>query len=102
MAVAEQIWFEPLRLLIKALATNDLGRPEEARQVLGEIIARHAHSGAFQIAEAYAWFGSATAPSSGWSAPTRGTARRTSGFSRAIRSCEAGTVTRALRRCSRR
>ncbi len=45
------------RLSRKAAALHDLGRTAEAQRALDELIARHGHDGAFQIAEAYAWFG---------------------------------------------
>jgi tetratricopeptide (TPR) repeat protein len=41
----------------KAMALYDLGRTQEAHQTLDELIARFGHSGAYQIAETYAWFG---------------------------------------------
>jgi len=42
------------RLIVNA---DDLGRTEEAHRLAEQMIARYAHSGAYQIAEAYAWFG---------------------------------------------
>ena len=57
LAKAEQVALESLRLMLKACALNDLGRTEEARQLVEQMITRHAHSGAIHVAEAYAWFG---------------------------------------------
>jgi TolB-like protein/Flp pilus assembly protein TadD len=48
---------ELFRLHGQALALHDLGRTAEAQRTLDDLIARMGHSGAFQIAEAYAWFG---------------------------------------------
>jgi hypothetical protein len=39
------------------MALHDLGRTAEAQRVLDEMISHYPHSGAYQIAEAYAWFG---------------------------------------------
>ena len=45
------------KLSRQAAALHDLGRTAEAQRLINELIARHGHDGAFQIAEAYAWFG---------------------------------------------
>ena len=57
LAMAEQIGFEPLRLMIKACGLNDLGRIEESRQMVEQMITRYARSGTLHIAEAYACLG---------------------------------------------
>jgi tetratricopeptide (TPR) repeat protein len=57
LAAAEQSTQEWFRMLAKALALNDLGRTEEAHRLVEQMIARHAHGAAYQIAESYAWFG---------------------------------------------
>src|SRR5262249_33908483 len=41
----------------KAMALHDLGRTADAQRVLDEVISHYGHRGAYQIAEAYAWFG---------------------------------------------
>jgi hypothetical protein len=45
------------KLYYKAMALHDLGRTAEAQGVLDEMISHLAHSAAWQIAVAYAWFG---------------------------------------------
>ncbi len=40
-----------------AIAEHELGRPDESRRALDELIARHAHSAAIQIAGVFAWRG---------------------------------------------
>src|SRR5207302_10134024 len=57
LAYAERSASDLFRLHGKVLALHDSGRIEEARRGLDEMIARFAHSGAYQIAETYAWFG---------------------------------------------
>jgi TolB-like protein/Tfp pilus assembly protein PilF len=57
LAAAEQSTYEQFRMLAKPLALNDLGRTEEAHRLVEQMIARHAHDAAYQIAESYAWFG---------------------------------------------
>jgi tetratricopeptide (TPR) repeat protein len=52
-----------------ALADHDLGNAKEAQQSLNELISKSAITGAYQIAEVYAW----TRRFSGWNAPTRST-----------------------------
>jgi len=59
LEAAERSTSEVIKLSLKAAALHDLGRTAEAQRVLDELIARHGHEGAFQIAEAYAWFGQA-------------------------------------------
>jgi tetratricopeptide (TPR) repeat protein len=57
LEAAERSTSEVFKLNGKAMALHDLGRAEEAQRLLGELIARHGHDGAFQIAVVYAWFG---------------------------------------------
>jgi len=57
LEAAERCGSEAIKLSLKAAALHDLGRTAEAQRVLDEVIARYGHTGAFQIAEAYAWFG---------------------------------------------
>ncbi len=57
LEAAERATSEVFKLNSKAMALHDLGRAEEAQRLLGELIARHGHDGAFQIAVVYAWFG---------------------------------------------
>ena len=45
------------RLTGTAIAEHELGRPEESRRALDELIARYAHSAAIQIAGVFAWKG---------------------------------------------
>jgi serine/threonine-protein kinase len=45
------------RLTNAALAQHDLGHAKESQQALDELIAKYAHSGAYQIADVYAWLG---------------------------------------------
>src|SRR5262249_62090131 len=59
LEAAEQSTSEVFKLSRQAMALHDLGRAAEAQRMLDELIARHGHSGAVQIAEAYAWFGQA-------------------------------------------
>jgi hypothetical protein len=39
------------------MAEHDLGHPQESQRALDELIGKFGHSGAYQIAEAYAWRG---------------------------------------------
>jgi TolB-like protein/tetratricopeptide (TPR) repeat protein len=48
---------EEFRLSGIAMAEHTIGRAKESQQALDELIAKHAHESAFQIAEAYAWRG---------------------------------------------
>ena len=48
---------ESFRLYGAALAQYSLGHPRESQRVLDELIAKHAHDAAYQIAGAYAWRG---------------------------------------------
>ena len=57
LEVAERSASEVFKLSRQAMALHDLGRTAEAHHLLDELIARHGHDGAFQIGEAYAWFG---------------------------------------------
>jgi len=57
LEAAERSTSEVFKLNGKVLALHDLGRDAEAQRLLAELIARHGHDGAFQIAETYAWFG---------------------------------------------
>lgn len=57
LEVAEWSTSEVFKLSRQAAALHDLGRAAEAQRLLDELIARHGHEGAFQIGEAYAWFG---------------------------------------------
>jgi TolB-like protein/Flp pilus assembly protein TadD len=59
LEAAERSTSEVFKLSRQAAALHDLGRTAEAQRLLDELIARHGHDGAFQIAEAYAWFGQA-------------------------------------------
>ena len=54
---AERSTSDVFKLSGKASALHDLGRTAEANRTLNELIARYGHSGAFQIAEVYAWCG---------------------------------------------
>jgi serine/threonine-protein kinase len=54
---AERSTSDTFRRYGKAMALHDLGRTAEAKGVLEELIARHGHDGAYQIAVVYAWFG---------------------------------------------
>jgi serine/threonine-protein kinase len=45
------------RLLGAAVAHHSLGHLREEEQALNELLAKHAHDGAYQIAEVYAWRG---------------------------------------------
>jgi TolB-like protein/Tfp pilus assembly protein PilF len=57
LEAAERSTSEVFSLDGKVLALHDLGRDMQAQRLLAELIARHGHDGAFQIAETYAWFG---------------------------------------------
>jgi serine/threonine-protein kinase len=48
---------EEIRLFLQALAEHSLGHAAESRRALDALVARHAHSMAFQIAETHAWRG---------------------------------------------
>jgi TolB-like protein/DNA-binding winged helix-turn-helix (wHTH) protein/Tfp pilus assembly protein PilF len=45
------------RLAGMAMALHDAGRKQEAEALLATLVARHAHSGAYQVAQVYAWRG---------------------------------------------
>lgn len=57
LAAAERSTSAIFRPHCRAMALHDAGRQEEAQRTLAELIAKFAHSGAYQIAESYAWFG---------------------------------------------
>jgi serine/threonine protein kinase/tetratricopeptide (TPR) repeat protein len=57
LAIAERSTSEMFRLLCRALAMHDLGRPADAERARDELIARFSHTGAYQIAVVQAWFG---------------------------------------------
>jgi tetratricopeptide (TPR) repeat protein len=57
LAIAERSTSEMFRLLCRALAMHDLGRPADAERARDELIARFSHTGAYQIAVAQAWLG---------------------------------------------
>lgn len=57
LAIAERSTSEMFRLLCRVLAMHDLGRPADAERSRDELIARFAHTGAYQIAVAQAWLG---------------------------------------------
>src|SRR5260370_17879552 len=57
LEAAERSTSEGFNLNGQCLALHDLGRDMQAQRLLAELIARHGHDGAFQIAETYAWFG---------------------------------------------
>jgi TolB-like protein/tetratricopeptide (TPR) repeat protein len=54
---AEKSSEEVFRLLAKAIVLNALGRAQEAHRLVEQMIERYSYSAAYQIAEAYAWFG---------------------------------------------
>jgi TolB-like protein/DNA-binding winged helix-turn-helix (wHTH) protein/Flp pilus assembly protein TadD len=49
--------FDGFRLAGVAMAEHTLGHVEESQQALGELIGKHAQSGAYQIAEVFGWRG---------------------------------------------
>jgi eukaryotic-like serine/threonine-protein kinase len=57
LAAAERSASAIFRPHCSALALHDAGRHEEARRMLDDLVARSAHAAAYQVAEAYAWFG---------------------------------------------
>jgi TolB-like protein len=57
LAMAQRSSTEIFRLLGAALAEHDLGHAAESQRLLDQMIAKHAHSDAYQIAEVYAWRG---------------------------------------------
>ena len=57
LAITQGSTTEVFRLLGAALAQHDLGKTEEWRKTVEQMVARFAHSDAYQIAEAYAWCG---------------------------------------------
>ena len=56
LPIAQRASSEVFRLQGAALAEHDLGNVKEAEQRLSELIAKSADSGAYQIAEVYAWW----------------------------------------------
>jgi TolB-like protein len=48
---------EYFRLTFAAMAEHDLGHAQESRKALEQLIAKHAHESAYQIAEVFAWIG---------------------------------------------
>jgi adenylate cyclase len=57
LATARKIAIEGFRLTDVAMAEHDLGHARESQQAVDELSAKHAHDGAYQIAEAVAWRG---------------------------------------------
>jgi len=57
LAMFRKIVDEVFRLSGTAMAEHIVGRAKESQQALDELIAKHAHEAAFQIAESYAWRG---------------------------------------------
>jgi TolB-like protein len=57
LAISQRSSMETFRLWGAALAHHDLGHTKESQQALAEMIAKYAHSAAYQIAGVYAWRG---------------------------------------------
>ena len=57
LAAAERSASDVHKRCSKAMALHDLGRTAEAQGVLDGLISHYAQSGAWQIAQVYAWFG---------------------------------------------
>jgi TolB-like protein/Flp pilus assembly protein TadD len=57
LVMARRSSAEMFRLLCAATAHHTLGHSKESQQALDELIAKYAHSAAYQIASAYAWRG---------------------------------------------
>ena len=57
LAISQSSSLEIFRLEGAALAHHDLGHAKESQQFLDEMIAKYAHSAAYQIAGVYAWRG---------------------------------------------
>jgi serine/threonine-protein kinase len=57
LAAAQRSSTEVFRLACAAIAQHDLGHALESQQLLDELIAKHAHIAAYQIAGVYAWRG---------------------------------------------
>jgi tetratricopeptide (TPR) repeat protein len=57
LAISQRSSQEVFRLYGAALAHHDLGHAKESQRLLDELIAKHAHSAAYQVAGVYAWRG---------------------------------------------
>jgi len=57
LAIAQRSTSDVFRLMVTALAQHDLGQVKESQQALDTLISRFGHSGAYQIAVVYAWWG---------------------------------------------
>jgi TolB-like protein/Tfp pilus assembly protein PilF len=57
LQAAQRSTSEVFRLMGTALAQHDLGLAKESQRTLDELVGRHAHDGAYQIASVYAWRG---------------------------------------------
>ncbi len=57
LAISQRSSLEVFRLAGAALAQHDLGREQESRLALDQLIARWGYNAAYQIAEIYAWHG---------------------------------------------
>src|SRR5450755_1347329 len=57
LPVSQRATAEVFRHQGAALADHDLGNAKEAQQSLNELISKSATTGAYQIAEVYAWWG---------------------------------------------
>lgn len=57
LAISQRSTAELFRLEGAALAHHDLGHAKESQRFLDEMIAKYAHSGAYQIAQVHAWRG---------------------------------------------
>jgi hypothetical protein len=57
LPISQRATAEVFRHQGTALADHDLGNAKEAQQSLNELISKSATTGAYQIAEVYAWWG---------------------------------------------
>ena len=57
LAAARQIHSSEWRLFSLALSEYSLGHTKESEQALQELISKHGHDSAYQVAEVYAWRG---------------------------------------------